>query len=117
MFGDGTSERGYTYVDDLVDGIWAAWRYIESKHTGTFDIFNLGGSEAISLQELISKIEKEMGLSAIIIREPEQIGDVPRTLADNSKARSVLGYEPDVPFSEGLNRFINWYRGSMQASM
>jgi UDP-glucuronate 4-epimerase len=110
LFGDGSSERGYAYIDDVVDGVWAAWRHVEAQPKGSFDVFNLGGPDTVSLQDLVVAIEGEMGQRAAVIREPEQPGDVHRTFADPSRARAVLGYEPRVPFPEGLRRFLAWYR-------
>ncbi len=109
LFGDGSSERGYTYIDDAVDGIWAAWRHVEAQPKGSFEVFNLGGLDTVSLKELVVAIEREMGRRAVIITEPEQPGDVHRTSADFHRAKAVLGYEPRVPFPEGLRRFVAWY--------
>ncbi len=110
LFGDGSSERGYTYIDDVVDGVWAAWRHVGSQPRGSFELFNLGGPDTVSLLDLVAAIEGEMRQPAAVIWEPEQPGDVHRTFADPSRSRAVLGYEPRVPFPEGLRRFVAWYR-------
>ena len=112
LFGDGSSERGYTYIDDLVDGVWAAWLHVETQPKSSFEVFNLGGPDTVSLQQLVVAIEGEMRKRAAVVKEPEQPGDVHRTFADCSRARAVLGYEPRVPFTEGLRRFVAWYRES-----
>jgi UDP-glucuronate 4-epimerase len=74
-----------------------------------FDIFNLGESDTIQLKDLISAIEKALGLKAKINQLPEQPGDVPLTCADISKARALLGYDPVTPLSAGLPKFIDWF--------
>lgn len=105
MYGDGSSERDYTYVDDIVQGITAALRY----EGPSFDIFNLGESETTSLKSLIDQIAKATGKDAIINQLPDQAGDVPRTYADISKAKELLGYKPGVPISEGIPKFVEWF--------
>src|SRR5690349_1871931 len=100
QFGDGTTRRDYTYIDDIIQGVMAAFDY----HGPLFDIFNLGESETVQLKDLIAAIERELGTKAKINRLPEQPGDVPLTCADISKARRLLGYDPTTPFSQGLPR-------------
>jgi UDP-glucuronate 4-epimerase len=109
QFGDGTSRRDYTYVDDIVQGILAAAHYTRAE----FDVFNLGESETISLAELIGAIEKAVGKQAVIDRQPDQPGDMPATWADISKARSLLGYEPRTKISEGIPKFVDWFRSTV----
>src|SRR5256714_78916 len=105
QFGDGTTRRDYTYIDDIIQGVMAAFDY-----TGPlFDLFNLGESETIQLKELIAAIEKTLGKKAKINQLPEQPGDVPLTCADISKARKLLGYNPTTPFSVGLPKFVEWF--------
>lgn len=106
QYGDGSSERDYTYVDDTVEGVMGALAY----EGPLFDIFNLGESQTTSLRELIERIEQALGKKAIIERLPEQKGDMPRTCADISKARALLGYHPQVSVSEGIPRYVDWYR-------
>ncbi len=105
QFGDGTTRRDYTYIDDIIQGTVAALTY----NGPLFDIFNLGESETIQLKDLIEKIEKALGKKAEINQLPEQPGDVPLTCADISKARKLLGYNPTTQLSEGLPRFIEWF--------
>src|SRR5436309_7388827 len=105
QFGDGTTRRDYTYIDDVIQGTMAALNYDESP----FDIFNLGESETIQLKDLISAIEKALGKKAKVNRSPEQPGDMPLTCADISKARRLLGYNPATPFTDGLPRFVDWF--------
>src|ERR1700736_4062663 len=101
QFGDGTTRRDYTYIDDIIQGTMAALTY----NGPLFDILNLGESETIQLKDLIEKIEKALGKKAKINQLPEQPGDVPLTCADISKARRLLGYNPGTKFSEGLQKF------------
>lgn len=105
QYGDGSTRRDYTYIDDIVDGIVGAFRY-EDK---LFDIFNLGESETTTLKKLIEQIELAVGKKAKVNVMPEQPGDVPRTFADVSKAKKVLGYNPETKISEGLPRFVDWF--------
>src|SRR5205809_6776832 len=105
QFGDGTTRRDYTYIDDIIQGTMAALDY----EGPLFDIFNLGESETIRLKDLISAIENALGKKAKINRLPEQSGDMSLTCADISKARGLLGYNPSTRFSDGLPRFIDWF--------
>src|SRR5436305_11527863 len=105
QFGDGTTRRDYTYIDDIVQGTLASLGYDGPP----FDIFNLGESETIQLKDLISAIEKALGKKAKVNRLPEQPGDMPLTCADISKARKLLGYNPATPFTDGLPRFADWF--------
>lgn len=106
QFGDGTTRRDYTYIDDIIQGVMAAFEY----NGPLFDIFNLGESETIELRELIAAIESAVGRKAKINQLPEQPGDVPLTCADISKARKLLGYQPTTPLSAGLPKFVEWFR-------
>ena len=112
QFGDGTTRRDYTYIDDVIQGTIAALNYDESP----FDIFNLGESETIQLNDLISAIEKALGKKAKVNRLPEQPGDMPLTCADISKARKLLGYNPITQFNEGFPRFIDWFLRSQKVA-
>jgi UDP-glucuronate 4-epimerase len=105
QFGDGTTRRDYTYIDDVVQGTMAALKY----EGPLFDIFNLGESETIELKGLIVAIEDALGKKAKINRLADQPGDMPLTCADISKARRLLGYNPTTRLSEGLPRFIEWF--------
>jgi len=113
MYGDGNSSRDYTYVDDTVQGIIAAMRYDKSN----FEIINLGNSYAISLKELINAIEEITGKKAIIEQYPEQQGDVPKTFADITKAKKLLGYNPQTSLKEGLQKFYDWFTANEELLM
>jgi UDP-glucuronate 4-epimerase len=104
-FGDGTSLRDYTYIDDIVDGILAAFP-LQSQ----FEIFNLGNSHPVSLNQMIESLEKHLGKRARVQAQDSQPGDMPFTHADLNKARQLLGYAPKVPFEEGLARFVAWFK-------
>jgi len=106
VFGDGTTCRDYTFIDDIIAGVRAAIDYTGSN----YEVINLGESRTVDLRELISLIEKEMGATAKIDRLPLQPGDVPRTFADVTKARRLLGYNPQTPMEEGIRRFVEWFR-------
>ena len=105
QFGNGTTRRDYTYIDDIIQGTMAALKYEGPR----FDIFNLGESDTIQLKDLIAAIENAIGKKAKINRLPEQPGDMPLTCADISKARKLLGYNPATRLSDGLPRFIDWF--------
>jgi UDP-glucuronate 4-epimerase len=105
QFGDGSTRRDYTYIEDVIQGTMAALEYEGSL----FDIFNLGESETIQLKDLIVAIENALEKRAKINQLPEQPGDMPLTCADISKARKLLGYNPTAKFSEGLPKFIDWF--------
>src|SRR5467141_704241 len=105
QFGDGTTRRDYTYIDDIIQGTIAALQY----EGPLFDIFNLGESETIQLKDLIVAIENTMGKKAKINQLPEQPGDMPLTCADISKARKLLGYNPTTGLNEGLPKFVDWF--------
>ena len=104
QFGDGTSCRDYTYIDDIVDGIIRSL----DKPSG-YQIYNLGNGNPVSLKHFIKIIEDTIGIKAIIKILPNQPGDVPRTAADISKAKTLLGYYPKVSFQEGIKRLVDWY--------
>ncbi len=105
VYGDGNTSRDYTFVGDTVQGIIGAMNY-----TGTdFEIINLGNNYTISLKDLIAAIEEMIGMKAIIERLPEQAGDVPKTFADISKAKQLLGYDPRTQLKDGLQKFYDWF--------
>lgn len=105
-YGDGTTARDYTYVEDIIAGVLSAIKY-DAKD---FDIFNLGGSATTTLAELIAMLEKTIGKDAIINQMPDQPGDVPRTFADVNKAEKTLGYHPSTPIAEGFKKYVEWFR-------
>ena len=106
MFGDGTTRRDYTYIDDIISGLLAALKFEASN----FEIFNLGESQTVELRELVALLEKALGKRAAIDYQPLQAGDVPITYADISKARTLLGYEPRTQIEEGIERFVQWFK-------
>lgn len=106
QFGDGSTRRDYTYVDDIVSGIVGALGY----EGAIFDVFNLGGSETTSLSTLIRHLEELVGRAAVIERLPEQPGDLPVTYADISKAHAAFGYAPQTQLRAGLAKFVDWFQ-------
>ena len=105
LFGDGRSERDYTYIDDILDGVLKA----HDRSRG-FRIYNLGESRTVSLRELVAAIGRALGAEPRVDWQPVQPGDVPRTFADITRARTELGYDPRVDLDEGLRRFVAWFR-------
>jgi UDP-glucuronate 4-epimerase len=112
IFGDGSTGRDYTYVDDIVAGVLAAIDYSPAAGGAPFDVFNLGNSHPVKLNELVALLERATGRKAIREQKPLQPGDVPLTWADVSKAGRLLGYKPSTPLETGLERFVAWYRAA-----
>lgn len=108
MFGDGTTRRDYTYIDDIIQGVRASIDYDASIH----EVFNLGESETMELSRLIELLEASLGKKAIIDRQPTQPGDVPITFADISKARRLLGYDPQTKIEQGIPKFVDWFKSA-----
>jgi UDP-glucuronate 4-epimerase len=111
VYGDGSTSRDYTFIDDIVDGVLASARYDAS-----FEIFNLGNSKPIGLVPLIQTIEAAVGKKAEIRQFPPQPGDMPITCADIRKGNRLLNYNPKVAFGEGIQTFVDWYRRSDRLS-
>lgn len=109
VFGDGTTRRDYTYVDDIIAGVRAAIDYDQSK----FEIINLGESRTVELRELISLLEQALDRHAEIDWQPTQPGDVPQTFADIAKARRLLGYNPQTQIEEGIKQFVDWFQAQI----
>jgi len=113
MFGDGSSGRDYTYIDDIVAGVLTALDYgPESSCGAPFEVFNLGNSHPVKLAELVELLERATGRRAIREYKPLQAGDVPLTWADISKAERLLGYRSATRLEEGLEQFVAWYRAA-----
>jgi UDP-glucuronate 4-epimerase len=112
LFGDGTSRRDYTYIDDIIEGIMAAMQNLRG-----YDIFNLGESQTTPLRELIALLEQALEKKAAVEELPEQPGDVPITYADITKARRLLGYDPRVNIEQGVKRFASWFRDKGKMGM
>ena len=113
MFGDGTTSRDYTYIDDIVDGIIRSCNYVENNND-VYEILNLGNSSPVSLKEMINTIGQAIGVEPKIKQLPMQPGDVDRTFADISKAKKLIGYNPKTSFKEGIERFIKWYKENIK---
>lgn len=105
VFGDGSMRRDFTYIDDIIDGVVAAMDTCSG-----YEVYNLGESRPVRLDELIIAIEKALGKKAIINRLPEQPGDVKQTYADVTKAQEKLGYSPKTEITAGLEDFVRWLR-------
>ena len=109
FYGDGTTQRDYTYIDDIIDGILKSIVYLE-ENENIYEIINLGESETVSLRKMVETLEKEIGKKAVLKKLSMQPGDVNRTFADISKAKELIGYDPKTKFEEGIKKFVNWYR-------
>jgi UDP-glucuronate 4-epimerase len=104
VFGDGSTRRDYTFVEDTVDGILAAMAYEGDPYA----VFNLGNDRTVTLARMIEVLEEALGVQAVVDRHGAQPGDVPQTWADLTHAKAKLGYDPQVPFEEGVARFVRW---------
>lgn len=104
LYGDGTTCRDYTYIDDIIDGIKRAINY----NIDGFEVFNLGAGSPVSLRQMVQTIEKVLNKKAKIEYLPMQEGDVLRTSCDISKARDLLGYNPKINFEDGIKKYIKW---------
>ena len=111
LYGDGTTSRDYTHIDDIVRGISVAIERVKG-----FEIFNLGNSKPISLTSLVLLLEKSTGKEAYLKYLPMQDGDVERTFADISKARTRLGFVPEIDLETGINNYLKWFRGFLSDS-
>ena len=111
MFGDGSTARDYTYIDDIVDGVAAC----TARRFG-YEIFNLGESQTVTLARLIELIEQSLGKKAVIERKPVQPGDVPVTFANIEKARAKLDYAPRVKIEQGIPKFVHWFNSQSEAT-
>lgn len=112
VFGDGTSKRDYTFISDIVTGVLAAM----SNDLSGFDIINLGRSDPVVLMDMIHCLEDSLGKKANLVFKPFQVGDMPYTYASIDKARTLLGYEPNVSFADGIKQFVSWYLTQRQSA-
>ena len=108
FYGDGTTARDYTFIDDIIDGIMKSITYLENTEN-VYEIINLGENEVISLKEMLSAIEGEMQKEAAKKPMPMQPGDVSKTNADISKAKYLIGYQPGTNFQNGIKKFVEWF--------
>ncbi|SJZ58974.1 Nucleoside-diphosphate-sugar epimerase [Cetobacterium ceti] len=108
FFGDGSTSRDYTYVDDIVKGVMLLSDYVE-KNNNVYEISNIGGNDPVSLREMVETIEEVLGKEAKINYLPMQPGDVNRTYADLTKIQNLVGYSADNTFKEGIEKFVKWY--------
>ena len=109
IFGDGTTERDYTYIDDIIQGIDKAITWA-STGTHKYEVFNLGRSDTIMLKYMVQRLEAEIGVKANIKYLPMQPGDVTITYADISKSKKILGYNPLTKFNHGISEFVKWFK-------
>lgn len=115
MYGDGSSCRDYTYINDIVSGIVSSIGYVKAHKC--YEIFNLGNSQTVKLRQLIAVIEKLLDKKAKIKRLPSQPGDVEKTYADISKAKKFLGWSPKTKIEEGMEKFVEWYKENEKLKM
>ncbi len=109
IYGDGSAERDFTYIDDIMDGVLRALERFDG-----YQIYNLGESRTTSVAALVRMLEEALGIEARVRHADPQPGDVPRTFADIERARTRLGYAPSVPIEEGIARYVAWLRAQPQ---
>lgn len=111
LFGDGSTRRDYTYIDDIIAGVCAALNYDRTN----YEVINLGEARTVELRELVTLLENALGKRAEIDWQPMQPGDVPQTFADITKARTLLAYDPQTPIEDGIQRFVAWFLDNRRA--
>lgn len=109
FYGDGNTERDYTFIEDIIDGITKSAVYLENN-TNVFEILNLGENQTISLSRMVNTIEDKLGIKAKLKKLPMQPGDVLRTSANITKAKQLIGYAPKTKFEAGIEKFVAWYK-------
>ena len=115
LYGDGSTSRDYTYIDDIVDGVVRALHWTGGEHP-VYGIFNLGGSRPVELRRLVELLERELGVPAQRTQHPMQPGDVERTYADLTRSAALLGYRPTTEIETGIARFVAWFRRQQEAT-
>lgn len=110
FYGDGTTARDYTFVEDIIDGVVKSIKYLE-QHQGVYEILNLGESEVITLKEMVETLEKTLEEKVMLNRQPMQPGDVQKTNADITKAKNLIDYAPKTNFQNGIKKFVEWFLG------
>ena len=113
FYGDGSTARDYTFINDIIDGILKSIKYLETNQN-VYEIINLGESEVVTLNEMLSVLEAAIGKKAIKKILPIQRGDVQKTNADITKARTLIGYSPSTNFQNGIKKFVEWFLGNPQ---
>ncbi len=111
FYGDGSSQRDYTFIDDITSGVAGCLNWLESQPDSTYEIFNLGNNNRVSLRRLVELIENGLGKKAIIRQMPMQPGDVNVTYANISKAHRTFGYGPKTLIEDGIPKYIEYYKG------
>ncbi|WP_294325331.1 GDP-mannose 4,6-dehydratase [uncultured Chryseobacterium sp.] len=108
FYGDGTTARDYTYIDDIIDGIIKSVLYLENN-SNIYEVINLGENQVVTLMEMVTAIEDALKMTAHKKNLPMQPGDVTKTNADITKAKTLIGYKPDTDFQNGIKKFVEWF--------
>jgi UDP-glucuronate 4-epimerase len=108
LYGDGSSRRDYTYIDDVIQGIRGAIAYADTR----YEVINLGNSDTVTLTRMVRGLEEALGIRAVIQNGPPEPGDVPQTWASIDKARRLLGYQPHTSYEDGVVKFVDWLRAA-----
>ena len=113
FYGDGSTARDYTFINDIIDGIIKSIHYLQSN-AGIYEVLNLGENAVITLNEMVEMLEQALGKKSFKKYLPPQPGDMPKTYADISKARTLIGYSPRTDFQSGINNFVEWFLGNQR---
>lgn len=108
FYGDGTTARDYTYIDDIIDGVTKSILYLENN-SNIYEVLNLGENQVVTLTEMVASIENALKMPAIRKILPMQPGDVTKTNADITRAKTLIGYKPDTDFQNGIKKFVEWF--------
>ena len=108
FYGDGSTSRDYTYIDDIIDGIQKSIQYLD-KNEKVYEIINLGENEVITLEEMLAVIEEHLEIKPKKKILPMQPGDVHKTNADITKAKTLIGFHPTTRFQNGIKKFVEWF--------
>lgn len=108
FYGDGTTARDYTYIDDIIDGVTKSILYLENN-SNIYEVLNLGENQVVTLTEMVAAIENALKMPAIRKILPMQPGDVTKTNADITRAKTLIGYKPDTDFQNGIKKFVEWF--------
>ena len=113
LYGKGDTSRDYTYVKDIVQGIWLAFEHLRNNDS-VYEIINLGNNKPVTLLEMVETIQRVLGVKPEILFTDPKPGDVERTYASIEKAKSLIGYEPKTSFEDGVRHFVNWYKAQTE---
>jgi UDP-glucuronate 4-epimerase len=117
IYGDGSFRRDFTYIEDIIDGVVKSIELVEKSDANMYEIFNLGESQTVTVNQMIDILEESLGIPAKRDYQEQQPGDVPLTYADISRAKKILGYSPKTLITEGIPKFVTWFLEKREKSI